>query len=243
MIACGVVKAQSADTNTDNRHLSVGLGGSWTVSPYRNYNNKVQPLPLVNYDGDSFYVHGLTAGYRLFKLGDSEFSVVISPLGDEFKPHYANDPKMRRLSERKLSAVAGLAWQYGGSWGTVQASALEEVTGHSRGAVLDAHYNYAFGYNKFRFIPTAGLSYRSRQVNDYYYGVSASEALRSGLPSYRADGGVSPYVGLVAMYKLSDSWLISAGARYTRLPTTVKDSPIVKSGSTENYFVVLNYTF
>ena len=241
LVTCGAAKAQDADAQP--RALSLGLGVSWNAAPYQSYSNKVQPLPLVNYEGKSFYVRGLTAGYRLFKVGSGEFSIVVSPLGDQFKHDVADAPEMRRLSDRKLSALAGLSWQYGTGWGVVQVSAMNVVTGHGGGSLFDARYSYPFGSGKLRLIPTAGVAYRDGALNDYYYGVNAKEAARSGLPAYRAGGGAMPYAGLVATYQVSRSWQLSGGAQYTMLPKGIKDSPMVDSSSMENFFFAVSYKF
>ncbi|WP_423739451.1 MipA/OmpV family protein, partial [Cronobacter sakazakii] len=46
--------------------LSVGAGAGWVVNPYKQYDRDVYPLPVINYEGDNFWVRGLGAGYYLW---------------------------------------------------------------------------------------------------------------------------------------------------------------------------------
>jgi outer membrane protein len=234
-------KAQSAPQQTST--WTLGIGAVWSPSPYRSYSNKAWPLPLVNYEGKSFYVRGATLGYRLFTTSTDEFSVIASPLGNRFLHDDTDDAQLRRLNDRDISGMAGVAWRHHASWGVVQASAQKEFTGHGGGEAFDANYSYPIVEGNLTLIPTAGVTYDSSALNNYYYGIGLSDALRSGLPIYHAGGGSSPYLGIVASYKLSRSWLTSGGIRYTSLPTAVKNSPMVDAGHTESYFISLSYIF
>ncbi|MFK2857114.1 MipA/OmpV family protein [Dyella humi] len=238
---CSSARAQSAPPQSPT--WTLGIGAFWSPSPYRSYSNKAWPLPMVNYEGKSFYVHGATLGYRLFKTGSDEFSVIASPLGNRFLHDDSNDPRLRRLSDRSISGMAGVAWRHLADWGVVQANAQKEFTGHGGGSAFDLSYSYPIVQGSLTLLPTGGVTYSTSALNDYYYGISASEALRSGLPVYHAGGGSSPYMGIVATYKLSHSWLTTGGLRYTLLPNAVKDSPMVNADHTISYFIALSYIF
>ena len=238
---CATASAQSAPQQSPT--WSLGIGAVWSPSPYRDYSNKAWPLPMVNYEGKSFYVRGATLGYRLFTAGADEFSVIVSPLGNRFLHDDTNDPQLRRLSDRDISGMAGVAWRHRASWGTVQASAQKEFTGHGGGDAFDVNYSYPIVEGSLTFIPTAGVTYDNNVLNNYYYGIGLSDALRSGLPIYHPGGGSSPYLGIVATYKLSHSWVATGGIRYTSLPTAVKNSPMVDTGHTQSYFVSMSYIF
>jgi MipA family protein len=235
--------ATAQSTTESASTWTLGIGAVWSPSPYRNYDNKAWPLPMVNYEGKSFFVHGATLGYRLFKTGSDEFSIIASPLGNRFIHNDTSDPRLRQLSDRDISGLAGVAWRHRAEWGVVQASAQKEFTGHGGGSVFDANYSYPIVEGKLTLVPTAGVTYDTSGVNNYYYGISASDALRSGLPFYHADGGSSPYFGIVATYRLSRSWQASGGLRYTVLPNTIKNSPMVDADHTQSYFVSLSYVF
>ena len=234
--------AEAQSTAAHSPTWTVGIATAWAPSPYHDYDNKILPLPMVNYDGKSFYVHGLTLGYRLFKLGSDEFSIVASPLVYRFNNDDTSDPSLRLVSNRNISGLAGLAWQHRAHWGVVQASAQTVFLGHG-GGVLDANYSYPLVVGSLTLIPTAGVAYNTSGVNNYYYGISGSDAQNSGLPFYRAGGGSLPYVGMIANYRFFHSWQASGGIRFTLLPDAIKDSPMVDTDHMESYFVSLSYIF
>lgn len=200
-------------------------------------------MPLVTYEGKSFYFRGVSFGYKLLGGKANEFSVVVSLLGNQFDHTETSNPQLKRLSDRKLSGLAGIAWRHTASWGMLQASLQREVSGHGGGVQLDANYSYPWTHGSLTLIPAIGATYMNGNLNNYYYGVSAAESSRSGLPTYVPGGGALPYVGVVASYKFSASWTVNGGARYTALPNAVKDSPMVESTRAESYFVALSYTF
>jgi outer membrane protein len=237
------LSAQAQSTTGQKPTWTLGLAAAWSPSPYRDYNNKAWPLPLVNYEGKSFYVRGATIGYRLIGPGTDELSVIVSPLGNRFRHDDSDDPRLRRLSDRDISGMAGFAWRHRADWGQVQASAQKEFTGHGGGTALDLNYGYPITQGSLTLTPTLGVNYSNSALNNYYYGVSGKDALRSGLDAYRAGGGSSPYLGINAIYRLSHAWVASAGIRYALLPNAVKDSPMVDASQTRSYFVSLSYAF
>lgn len=238
---CTAAYAQSAPQQSSA--WTLGIGAVWSPSPYRSYSNQAWPLPLVNYEGKLFYFRGATFGFRLFTTDTDEFSLTASPLGNRFIHDDSNDPQLRRLSDRDISGLAGVAWRHHADWGVLQASAQKEFTGHGGGEVFDANYSYPIKEGSLTLTPTVGLTFNSGAINTYYYGISAADALRSGLPFYRAAGGSSPYLGIAASYKLSQSWAAFAALRYTRLPNAVKDSPMVDASQTQSFLVALSHTF
>ncbi|GLQ88589.1 MipA/OmpV family protein [Dyella flagellata] len=222
---------------------SAGLGAFFSASPYRDYTNKAMPVPMLRYDGKSFYIHGASVGYRFYNTHEDEFALVASPLWQRFLHQDTHDPRLRLLSDRDISGSAGLAWRHHAEWGTLQASAQKEFTGHGGGSLFDVSYGYPLAQGNLQITPEVGAVYTSRALNDYYYGISLAEAANSGLPSYRPGGSTSPYLGVVASYQVSGSWLANAGLRYSVLPKAVKDSPMVDSSHTQTYFFALSYLF
>jgi outer membrane protein len=237
----GAAAAQSADEHPAG--WSLGVGAGWAPSPYRSYDNKALPLPLVNYEGKSFYFRGASAGYKLLSTRSDELSILVSPFTNRFRHQDTDDARLRELSNRKISGMAGVAWKHKTEWGVVSASAQKEFTGHGGGTLLDANYSYPLPQGALTLVPAVGISHSDSALNDYYYGVSAREAARSGLPAYHADGGNAPYFNLMATYRLSTSWVTSVGVRYTVLADTVKDSPMVSADHTRSFFLSLSHVF
>src|SRR6187402_57395 len=117
----GAVAAQSADGHPSG--WSLGVGAAWAPSPYRSYDNKALPLPLVNYEGKSFYFRGASAGYKLFSTPSDEISLLVSPFANRFRHQDTNNAQLKQLSNRDISGMAGVAWRHKAEWGVLSASA------------------------------------------------------------------------------------------------------------------------
>ena len=100
----GAVSAQSSDDRSPG--WSLGIGAAWAPSPYRSYDNKALPLPLVNYEGKSFYFRGASAGYKLFSTQTDEISVLVSPFANRFRHQDTNNAQLKQLSNRDISGLA-----------------------------------------------------------------------------------------------------------------------------------------
>jgi outer membrane protein len=80
---------------------------------------------------------------------------------------------------------------------------------------------------------------------DKYFGVSAVDFLRSGLPFYQAGGGATNFrVFPGVVMHLSESWHLAGGFRYERMTGDAKDSPVVSMrGSADQWVVGLGAAF
>ncbi len=229
----------------------MALAGTWSLgasalhitSPYKGADDRTLPFPVVNYDGDSVYLQGLSAGYYLWKDPQNQLSLTAeySPFG--FKPSANDYGDMKHLDRRDGTVMAGLRYKYTSQWGIVRAAYLGDVLDNSDGFTADLAYLYPFSFDQLTILPGIGANWASSNQNDYYYGVSRSESRRSGLKTYEAGDGWSPYVELTAIYALNEDWNASLMARYTRLSDEVKDSPMVDAKSTTLIGVGMTYRF
>lgn len=238
----GIAHAQSEDV-AHPKGWSLGIAAAWSPSPYKRYDNKAWPLPLVNYEGKSFYFRGASVGYRLFSTSSDEISLAVSPNGDRFRHEDTNDPQLKQLSNRNIGLMAGVVWRHNASWGFIDASANKKVTGHGGGTQFDIGYGYAITAGKLIVTPKIGITRSDSNLNNYYYGISAREAARSGLAYYKAGGGNSPYLDMSAAYRLTPRWMVIGGVRYARLPDTIRHSPMVDADDTKSFFLAINRTF
>jgi len=82
-------------------------------------------------------------------------------------------------------------------------------------------------------------TYVDKKYAQTYFGVSAADALASGLPAYTLKAGVRDVsLGLKATYRLNDRWSVSGLTNYKRLLGDFADSPIVKIEGSADQFLV-----
>ena len=130
----------------------------------------------------------------------------------------------------------------GGRWGALQLSAFHDVSGTHEGYELYANYSFGWRRQRLYIEPSLGLSYKSADLNDYYWGVTPDEA---GLVAfdYEADAGINWHARFMVGYQLDKRWAVSLVTEYERLNDEAAASPIVESDSVLGWFAGLSYRF
>lgn len=223
------------------RILSIGAGMRWSPSPYKDYDKKALPFPIVFYEGQKFVFRGALVGLKLWTPGNSELMLTVSPAAYRFRRDDTSDAALKALSNRDLSGLAGFAWQSKGTWGQLQTSVQQEVTDHGGGRMASLNYGYSLTRGNLTITPSLGAVYTSSMLNDYYFGVSVQEATRSGLKAYSPKSGISPFGTLSASFRLTTKWVLMTTASYSELSDAVSDSPMVSGDSTTSYFLGISY--
>lgn len=223
--------------------FSIGLGAAVGQYAYKGVDNDTLPYPMINYEGERFFIRGTGAGAYLLKDSRNQLSLNLfySPLN--FDPDDSNSRRMKLLDKRHSTAMAGLGYRHMADWGIVRTSLSADVLNYSNGYVADAAYLYPFDFGALTLTPGIGASWYSGNFNDYYYGISGKESRRSGLSQYDAGSSWSPYAEISANYALTQSWKTFAYARYTRLDDEVKDSPMVDKSYTTLFAAGVSYSF
>lgn len=212
---------------------AIGAGALYEQLPYRDYRQVVTPVPLLNYEGEQLFLRdSAVAGLFLLKSPADRLTLNLyySPL--HFRPSKSGDAALKRLDKRRATAMAGIGYRHDADWGALRAEAAADVLGNSNGVAIDAAYQYPLRLGRLYIAPGAGVTWHSRRHNDYYFGVSQRESLRSGLPAYRPDSGATPYASLTLSYAFSDSWQAFVLGRYTRLDNGARDSPMTARNGT-----------
>jgi len=92
---------------------------------------------------------------------------------------------------------------------------------------LSAWLGHSWQIKNWSIHGSIGLEYRSADLLDYYYGISAEEAT-DNLGEYQADAGVDFTTQLSTSYPISENWLFESYLRYTDLSKSINDSPVMK---------------
>ena len=237
-VSCGVV-ASLAQANP----LTLGASVIYSQSPYKSGQDRYYPVPVINYDGDSFYLHSLQGGYYLWKDKQDQLSLTVLGSPQNFDPDDADDRDMKALDKRHMTMMAGVSYRHNAEWGIVRTTLAGDVLDNSNGIIWDLTYLYRFEFGDFSLTPGIGALWNSANQNGYYYGISGSESRRSGLNQYDPDDSWSPYLELTGNWKLGQNWNASLAGRYVRLGSEIKDSPMVDNNSQVLLWSGISYTF
>ncbi len=222
-----IVAALFMATSAMADDFSIGAGAVFNESPYKGYNENVSAVPLISYEGERFYVRQATGGWIVWKDAKNELSLTASWMPLHFDPEDNDDQAMKQLDERKASAMLGGAYYHHESWGSLKFAIAADAMDESGGVMGEMSYFRPFRMERLTLTPSVGVLFHDESFNDYYYGVSAKEARRSGLQQYTAGETVTPYLGVAAKYQLTQNLWLNASAVYTVLPDDVKNSPMI----------------
>lgn len=147
---------------------------------------------------------------------------------------------LRGLGDVDASLELGGFLEYVAGPVALRAEARKAVSGHE-GVVAD--FSAQWSGRAAMFGPPVPWSAgpRLRVVDDAYtttyFGVNAAQSAASGLPIYRAGGGLYSYgVGANAVAPLSERWALVAFAGYDRLTGDAGDSPLVQQRGSQDQF-------
>ncbi|MCO6504104.1 MAG: MipA/OmpV family protein [Snodgrassella sp.] len=222
---------------------SLGLGASWSNSPYKGYGGQLEPLPQIDLDNGRFFIDDLSIGAYLLKTDKQEITLDISYLPQQFKPTDTNNAKLKKLDKRHPTAIAELGYSLNTSVGNLSASIGGDVLNNSNSVIMDVSYNIAFSKNNWTVLQSIGLGWANSNHNDYYYGISQQEAKRSDLPAYQANSSFTPYASVTGSYKITKHINGLAGIRIDKLTGDVKNSPMTEHSVIPSAFAGINYQF
>lgn len=96
---------------------SLGLGVGMSDYGYRDTDNLVFPLPVINYEKGNFFIHSLSTGYYLWKNENNKIAVDAwyNPLS--FNPDDSDSAQMNQLDKRHSTVMAGFTWDHFQRWG------------------------------------------------------------------------------------------------------------------------------
>lgn len=140
-----------------------------------------------------------------------------------------------QAADRKMAGLAGLEYLYSTEHFDIHTQALVDVTGVHQGHELRIAGIFPWEMARSRWALTLGLSYKSEEILDYYYGVREEDA--GGALLYQPTAsGVASMVRLDWQKPLSEHWSLRGMIQSTRLAKEIHDSPLVSDSVVNAFF-------
>lgn len=219
------------------RGWALGVGAIAQDSPYAGEGSRVQPIPLISYQGERFFFQGITAGWKFFGSETLELAAIAKLRLDGFdiddlgrRELAANGLDYRQLEDRDDSLDAGISGKWSGQAGELELELLTDVTDTSGGQEFSLQYGYPLHFGQTMVTPTAGVTWLSEDTANYYYGTLDAEVARGAI-DYKPDAVTIPHVGVNFMRFFGEHWTMIAFLRYSFLPDELKDSPLLEPDS------------
>ncbi|CAN7695713.1 MipA/OmpV family protein [Acidovorax sp. LjRoot66] len=225
LLAPASIQAQEAGAASS---WGLGLAVAADRKPYRDFDDKLQPLPLLTYENRWIQIAGPGVDLKLPSLGPVGLRL-RSRFG--FDGYEAEDSTwLAGMRERKSSLWLGAA----ATWdtGLVQLSAelLADASGHSKGRQFTLKAERRFQLGAWDVTPRVQVQQQDRKYVDYYYGVEGTEA-RLGRPAYEGSSAVNLQAGVRVGYTLAPRQWVFVDLSSTRLGSAIRNSPLVDKSS------------
>jgi len=235
--------ADEFSVSTGTRPITAGLGVLYKDKPYKDYDNdeKTNLVPVILYEGESFFVRGSSLGWKFVDNKGLEFAAVGEYLADGYDS--SDSDYLSGMKDRDPSFGVGAHVIWNPEALGFKLAAVTDVTDNSDGTQVRGEVFYKYRTGDWMLKPSAGVVWQSEDYNDYYYGVKASEA-RPGRSAYSAGADLNYRLGAVAVYQEKTSpWMYAAGLRYDIYGSEIEDSPIVDNDNELSAFIGVAYTF
>lgn len=258
------------DQNSWQFGLAIGLG--MRTNPLIDGDNiPLIILPDIAWYGESAYFDNGELGFQwvddnafafetfvTFDLERAFFSfwhpdnVLVPSFGftsdiPESSPNFDQGQQTQRVSiddiaTRKWALNAGMRLHYRHAATEVTLSWQSDISNVHEGHKATLAYQYHWQWDQWRFLLAPRISWKSDNLINYYYGVSARDTVASN-QFYTATGGFQPGLGFAASRPINDRWQWLIRADLQKLNSGMSDSPLVEQNNIRSIFVGAGYRF
>jgi len=183
-------------------------------------------LPVIAYQSGRFFAGTLSGvGYNLSNLANLEFGPVLTY---RFGRDESDDARLRGLGNIDAGADVGAFVRWNAQPLSLSATLEQGVGGDVTGTTVRLNAAYALRVNRsnaLRF--DASVDWADTEVMQGFFGISAPQAARSGLPVYGASSGIRRYgVAAVWAYSITPQWGSTVRLGVYRLGSESANSPL-----------------
>ena len=194
------------------------------------------PFPIIGYLGERFTWLGPSISYDF--VADDNWTIAaageLNFLGFE---EDSAEPLLAGLTDRENAFEVGLDVAYEG----IGLQVRQDISSTHDG--MSANLGYATGWpvsERLALEVSLSVDYLSRDVADYYFGVSALEA-NTTRPQYSVGDAVNFNAGAQLIYRINRRTLFVGSIGITRLDDAITDSPIVADSTQYDAFIGVVY--
>ncbi|MBE9568600.1 MAG: MipA/OmpV family protein [Proteobacteria bacterium] len=181
-------------------------------------------IPLMFYDGDIFFIKGLTGGIKLYDENQWQLNLIS-------RYRYFDIPAEYQNLIRGSALDLGVQLQRRHNNGMIGSIELMSDSENRYYGTLNSSFHWDSG--SWDLIPYATLRYKSASFNAYYYGldgftppVSTAETIDN-----RIGAGVDLTIGSEIRYHVASNFYLLGRAQLTTLDKNARDSQFIDNGT------------
>jgi outer membrane protein len=243
LMLSAAVFAQDAN-DTWGSTFKVGAAGVFGPSPYRGGDPIAMPFPLIMYEKGNFRFFGTQLSYDFY----DEDGWVFQGLGQIRLEGYDEDDSrhLKSMGDRDPTFEMGVGLKKDLGFSVFNTTFTNDVLGKHNGyevrMFFDKRIKHCFNVEGLTTTPSVGVSFRNKNLNNYYYGVRAKEATATRA-YYKVSDSVNPFVGVSMTYPLGEKWELFSSANIEFLDDEIRSSPIVDGDYFATFMIGAMYTF
>lgn len=241
MLVAGVTQAEESQEKSGV--WQAGLAVATVDAAYKGRNRDNYVFPVISYEGERLYFRGIELGYSLIRTRSQELAVVSGIGGKRFEPKKNSDTGLQQLDKRDFRLETGLKFTQRTPYGRITAESRVNVRDFDTGYQTSLGYFYSLSPSprQWQLGPRIDVSYVSGSYTDYFYGISAAEAERSGLSAYDSNSSWNASISLEGYVRLNERWSVAGTIKRSFLDDTIRNSPMTEGSHANSAFIVVNY--
>jgi outer membrane protein len=223
--------------------LRAALGAGISIAPRFEGSDRsrtrVVPIVQLAYGPVFFGLGGL--GLNLYRDSHWRLGANLSLSGRK----ESADPRLQGLGDVDRTVLAGVFGVYANRGILARAHIATDIGGKGQGTVvrLDAFGRLAGG-ERLAFFAGPGLTWSDRRRMQTFFGVTADQSARSGLPEFDASAGVdSVRLSTGAAYRIDARWRLVGIYSLARLQGDAAASPITEERTQNSLLASAIYLF
>jgi MipA family protein len=227
-VATDVQAQPSAPEST----VKLGLGLVLNDDGYKGIGIKTRVIPALQVQTSRFSLRGTSAEFVVTDPAKPDFSVNLR--ADLLLQGYkeSDGAIFAGMNSRKPSLLLGAGTRFATPVGQVWLEAGADVTGNSKGVRGEVGLGWRIptksAVGNWTLSPYVSAQVNSAKLADYYYGVTAAEAI-ANRPAYEAGTTTNFNIGLSASTELTSNLSLVIGARYRGYGSGIRQSPLIDS--------------
>lgn len=221
----GVFSLSAFAYEIPEKDWGIAVGIRSAKIPYKAKDDSVQDfIPLMFYDGDIFFIRGLSGGIKLYNKDEWQFSL----LG---RYRYFDIPSDYQNLARGNGLDAGVQLKY--RFNTDLEANIELLTDDDSRYYSSLNTRYQWESGSWELIPYATLRIKSADFNDHYYGLDGFIDPQSPPDTFnnKIGSGYDLTLGSEVRYHVASNFYLLGRAQLTTLDSNTRDSASIENGT------------
>ncbi|MCW8936103.1 MAG: MipA/OmpV family protein [Gammaproteobacteria bacterium] len=207
------------------KNWGIAIGIRDATIPFKTEEESVQDIiPLLYYDGDLFFIRGLSGGVKLFNNDAWQFSLLGKYRYFDIPAEYQN-----LLQGNALDIGGQLKYRFKYNF----EANFEILNDQDHRYYTSLNTRYLWKSASWELFPYADLRFKSADFNDYYYGLDGFS--EPGNPSSTLNNKIGSAfdmtVGSELRYHVTSNFYLLGRAQYTALDSKTRNSISIENSS------------